>query len=150
MVAAKVTWILLADGSGGRILANDGVGHGLSAVVGAVFSHVPRRDSDVYSDRPGRVHDSHGPGRHAAERPTSGAEQDRVSFAREIEAFLAARSNAGDYDRLIVAAPPAFLGHLRAVRSKAVAERVHAEIASDLTRADTAALVEALGKHIAL
>ncbi|VAW13209.1 hypothetical protein MNBD_ALPHA09-824 [hydrothermal vent metagenome] len=150
MVSPVHTWIVLASGKGARILLNDGVGHGIKPVEGAVLTHDPKRDSDVYSDRQGRVHDRVGTARHAAERPTSGAEQDRRAFAGEIAAYLDKYGHKGSFNRLIIIAEPSLLGLIRAALSPSVADRVVAEIAKDLTRAETPALLAALSSHIAV
>jgi protein required for attachment to host cells len=150
MIAKITTWILLASGSGARIVANDGVGHGIGPVEGAVFTHDAKRDSDVYADRQGRVHDRYGPGRHAAERRTDGRTQDREAFAAELAGYLAKAGERQAYDRLILIAEPSFLGLLRKAITGPAADRIVGEIAKDLGRAETDELVEALSEHIAV
>lgn len=148
MVTPVQTWILLASGKGARILVNDGIGHGLKPADSAAFTREPKRDRDIYSDRPGRVHDRIGPARHAAERPTSGGEQDRRKFVDKIVGHLHKSCLAGKFDRLILVAEPSLLGLLRPALSPAVAGLVVGEIPKDLSRVETSALLEALSVHM--
>ena len=65
MVRKTVTWIVIADGEKARIVANDGVGKGLSAVPGHALATTLHADREIYADRPGRVQESVGAARHA-------------------------------------------------------------------------------------
>jgi protein required for attachment to host cells len=59
-------------------------------------------------------------------------EEDR--FAAETAEMLYERAHGGDFEKLIVVAPPQTLGELRKHYHKEVADRLLGEIAKDLTR----------------
>lgn len=69
------------------------------------------RGKDLLSDQAGRSFDRKGAGRHAMESKTDVKKQAAVRFAQEICSYLEANRNR--YDKLILIAPPAFLGILR-------------------------------------
>jgi protein required for attachment to host cells len=97
-------------------------------------------DRDLKSDRPGRKFDGapiragrrgatahHGVG--SEPKPRS---HEAESFARRIGEELLTAQRTHQFDRLVVMAPPAFLGVLRQVLPEAVRKTVSAEIAKDL------------------
>ena len=150
MIKSLKTWILVANASRARIVENHGVGRGIVAVEGTEFSNDVTHGRDVYADRPGRVHDSAGPGRHAMEPPTAAKEQSVAVFSRSLAAYLQDHLRRGTYDRLILIAEPSFLGHLRASLAKPVVSVVHAELAKDLTRETDEGLASQLESVLAI
>jgi protein required for attachment to host cells len=97
-------------------------------------------DRDLKSDRPGRKFDRaplHGGRRGATAHHGVGGEHkprkhEAALFARRIADALTAAQRSGGFDRLVIMAPPAFLGTLRSALSPAVRKTVAAEIAKDL------------------
>jgi len=105
-------------------------------------------DRDLKSDRPGRVFD-HAPGpggrRGAVAHHSTGGERsprkvEAKRFARRIARVLDEGQRQNRYDRLIVMAPPEFLGLLREEMPAAVRATVTAEIGKDLVHEPPAAL----------
>jgi protein required for attachment to host cells len=97
-------------------------------------------DRDLKSDRPGRLFD-HAPAtgvrRGAVAHHATGGERsprkvEARRFARRITAELDEALRQHGYDRLVVMAPPAFLGLLRQEMPAAVHAMVTAEIGKDL------------------
>lgn len=127
------TWILIADGARARVLLNAGPGKGLAPVPKAVFEAPHPPDRDINADRPGRTFDSAGQGRHAMEPQTSPHRANKAAFAKTLADFLTAEKARRAFDRLIIVAPPAALGDLRAKLSKDVQAIVQAELPKDLT-----------------
>jgi protein required for attachment to host cells len=62
-------------------------------------------------------------------------EVQRDAFAREIAQMLNLAGHNNEFDALVLAAPPAFLGDLRKHLSDAVAGRVSGELDKNLTSA---------------
>ena len=60
-------------------------------------------------------------------------QQEEDRFAAETAAMLKARALAGEYDRLVVVAPPRTLGALRKHYHPEVVQRLVGEVAKDLT-----------------
>lgn len=144
MVKPVRTWIVVADAAHARIVANEGVGQGVVDVARGTFENEVQRDGEVYADRPGRVHDRAAAGRHAMERPSDVKDQAAAAFARRIAGHLKKQAEAQAFDRLVLIAAPAFLGHLRVALAKQVAGRVHAEIAKDLAQASN----DSIARHL--
>ena len=97
-------------------------------------------DRDLKSDRPGRVFDhAAAPGgrRGAVAHHATGGERnprkvEARRFARRIAAALDEARREHRYDRLVIMAPPAFLGLLREEMPAAVHAIVTAEVGKDL------------------
>jgi protein required for attachment to host cells len=108
-------------------------------------------DRDLKSDRPGRVFD-HAPGmgrRGAVAHHSTGGEHnprkiEAQRFARRIAEALEEERRRHEYDRLVVMAPPMFLGLLRAEIPAGVHALMSAEIGKDLVHEPPEALTDYL------
>lgn len=128
-----VTWILIADGARARVLSHKGQGNGIHQIEGFDFREEPKSAQDIMTDKPGRVYDRSGGGRHSMEYRQDPAREEKKRFAGDLADFLDRYRQQKDYDRLIVIAAPKTLGDLRAVFSDLVEESVYHELAKDLT-----------------
>jgi protein required for attachment to host cells len=126
------TWVLVADGQRGRIYASEAPGAGLVA-VGEELSHELPPSREMGTDKPGRSFDSLGGQRHALAPRADWHDQAKEQFARDLAKRLDEAALRGEYDRLVLVAPPAALGELRAAIGTAASERVVAELGKDLT-----------------
>lgn len=106
--------------------------------IGDPMAHL--HDREIDSDRPGRVFD-HAPaasGRRGAtaHHGTNGERSPRKHeaevFARRVAKLLEEAHREGEFDRLVVVAPPAFLGKLREALPESLRAITAAEIAKDL------------------
>jgi len=103
--------------------------------VGDPLVHLHDRDMD--SDRPGRFfdHAANPTGRRGATaHHTAGGERsthkhEAVEFARRIAMLLEEGRRAGEFERLVVMAPPTFLGLLREALPQSLRSIVVAEVA---------------------
>ncbi len=145
-----VTWVVVADGAHARLLVNEGPGRGLEALPGGELAaeHAPSRD--INADRPGRTFDSTGQGRHAKEPPTDPHRDAKRRFAREVAGRLDAAHKRGDFDRVVLIAPPQALGDLRGHLSKGVQAKVSGELAKDLTHLPIHELPDHVGAVLAV
>jgi protein required for attachment to host cells len=113
--------------------------------VGRISDPLARKhDRDLVSDRPGRSYESVGGARHAIERENDPRYQEAVRFARRISCRLDDALNRGEFEELVVAAGPPFLGLMRSEMSPQVKKRVVHEIRKDLVHGP----VEALRRHL--
>tara|TARA_R110000751_G_scaffold234229_9_gene335767 strand:+ start:57473 stop:57910 length:438 start_codon:yes stop_codon:yes gene_type:complete len=122
------TWILIADGSGGRIFENAGPGRGLEPVENRNWK-APQEAG--FADQPGRSFSTHGSARHKMEAQAGHHEPADV-LAKEIMEDLLQSRRKNLYERLILCAPPAMLGRLRKQLPDQLKADVTAEIAKDL------------------
>jgi protein required for attachment to host cells len=143
------TWALIADGARARILENNGPAYGddLNQVQGQGVAHHDWRPidglvfegdnsatRDLVTDRQGRSFSSMGSRRSAIEAKTDPHRDQKTKFANHLAEILAERLEAGAYQRLIIAAPPATLGDLRKAISDKVRATIVAEFPNDLTK----------------
>lgn len=147
---AKRTWILVADGQRAAVYRNDGPGKGLKAEPDLDFERSGPRTHDMISDKPGRMKASAGAsgsaGMTARTDPHEAAE---MAFAERLAEMLDRAAASKSYDRLIVAAPPKMLGHLRNVVAAATQKLIVAEIAKDLTKIEPVKLADHFVEHLA-
>jgi protein required for attachment to host cells len=129
------TWILVADGARARIIECLGTGKGIQIADTNRIEEPHPPSHELGRDRPARVHDSVGPGRHAVEPKVDPHRQMEAEFADHLANVLSQRLAAGDYDSLLIIAAPETLGDLRKALDEPVRAKVAAEIAKDLTHA---------------
>ncbi|MDB5683450.1 MAG: hypothetical protein JWM38_439 [Sphingomonas bacterium] len=124
--------IAVADGRKLLFLRNDG-----DAVIPVfrtvtALSHPNPKDSDQKTDLAGQApSDVGGGGATMGEADYHQLEEDR--FAAEMADMLKKRAMNGDFESLIVVAPPRTLGELRKHYHKEVTDRLSAELGKDLT-----------------
>lgn len=127
-----ITWVLIADGAKARLARHESTGGGALIPV-RDFDGANQPGRDLTSDRPGRTFDSAGEGRHAMQPTTDPKRYEKRRFAHELAGFLDAAAKRGDFDQLILVAPPQALGDLRDELPKAVIGMLVGELAKDLT-----------------
>jgi protein required for attachment to host cells len=127
-------WVLVADAARARLFQVEQPQQVLSAALGQELIGSNLRSREIASDRPGRTFDSGGEGRHAKEPPTDPARHAQEEFARDVVRLLDEKRESRAFERLIVVAPPQFLGDLRAAMSQQLQASVAAEVAKDLSK----------------
>ena len=129
MILAGGTLVLVADGAKLLLLRNEGDANRpeLKVLVHRTIDNPPNREQ--ISDAPGVTFSSGGPGHstHDQGDPHQAREDD---FAQEAAAVLATHHDG----RILVIAPPRFLGAMRPHYSAAVEKRLLAEVDKDLTK----------------
>lgn len=125
-----MSWILIANRTGARIVDKQGVNLTLRETI---FHEAGRqRDRDVESDRPGRAFDRMAGGRHALTSSETPHDHDAKLFARELADRLRAGRTQQHVERLVLVAEPRFLGFLREALDDATARTVIATVPKDL------------------
>lgn len=143
MPARNTTWICVADAGHLRILRSTGPGTPVERLVEE--SHQRDRGKD-FADRPGRAFESADGTRHAMEPGEDPVRRDKRDAATEIARRLSDHAQKQDYQRLILVAPPQFIGDLRKQLSPAAASMVIAELDKDLTGETDAAVRDRLAE----
>jgi protein required for attachment to host cells len=105
---------------------------------------------DIIADRPGRTVEAAGYARHSKEEPPDPHRELKRRFATMLCSVLDRKLSERAFDRLILVAPPATMGDLRAGLSNQVRARVSAEVVADLTKVPINRLDQHLGEVIAL
>ena len=138
---AKTTWILIADGAQAKVFEHSGPGKGLRVVDDMHFEQEPLQAQEIMADRPGRASSGGGVGaRSAMEYSSDPVAVRERRFVENVAEELEKHLQAGEFERLIVAAAPTALGDLRPAFSKGVKDTIVAELPKDLTNIPTAKL----------
>lgn len=126
------TWVVVAESSRARIYCADTPRAPLTEVEDYANPEGRLHDQELTSDLPGRAFDSGGEGRHAMEQRTLPGEREQLAFARTLGQRLEAARRDGELERLVLIAPPEFLGHLRKSLNGSMRELVILELGKNL------------------
>ena len=138
-------WVIVADGEKALFLRNDGDATypNLQVVREIEQENPPTREQGV--ERPGRY--SNRPSAHkSAFDEADWHRLGKTRFADEIAQRLYRMAHRGDFDELIIVAPPVVLGEMRKKLHSEVSDRVAAEVPKTLTNhvlADIEAILKA-------
>ncbi|MFA6987054.1 MAG: host attachment protein [Arenimonas sp.] len=142
------TWILVADRARARLFTPNADGDALDELKDFVNPE-GRKPEQAYSyDRPPRTMDSMGPARHAIEPRTTSEEKVAARFAHELNDVLERGRVDHSYERLILAAPPRFLGVLQKALGKQVRSCVVAQVDKDLSTLPAREIQQTLAPQI--
>ena len=135
-------WALLADAGHARIFARR-LPAGPWRELGAEATENPTPPSRALgTERPGRVHESASTTRHAIEPRSDPHRAARRAFARRLAERL--EDEADRFAALLLVAPPAFLGELRAELGPAAGRKLAGSLDRDLIKLPVAEIVEHL------
>jgi len=132
----KSTWIVVAESARARIFTMSGIGGKLQEITDLSHPESRLHDTELSSDLPGRTFDIQGQGRHGMEPATDPKEREAQAFAAEIARHIERGRHQGDFDGLVLIAPPKFLGRLRAELTKPARDALAGEIDKNLVEAD--------------
>ena len=107
------TWVVVADSSRARFFTLAGKSEPMQELEGMTHAESRMRNQDEVSDKQGGLAGGHGEGGHAFEAPTDIKHHDAEIFAKQIADKLERGRVNHAYNKLILVAPPAFLGALR-------------------------------------
>ena len=141
------TWIVLADAASARMYEPQANGRDWTLIAELEHPEGRARDSELGRDKPGRVQQSAG-GRSAMEPPTPRKKVEMEKFARRIAQALDDALTRKQYDRVVLAAPPAFVGLLRATLTDRVAKRISTTLEKDYLHLEPPELRERLSEHL--
>ncbi|WP_237213451.1 host attachment protein [Falsiroseomonas oryziterrae] len=144
-MSTNIEWALVADGGRARLFERhlpagpwrERTDDELEA------TNPPSREHGT--DRLGRVHESATTARHAVEPRTDPHRAAKTDFATRLATRL--EGTASSFERLLLVAPPSFLGDLRASLGEATRRKLYGTLDKDLTHAplaDVAAQLEAV------
>lgn len=128
-----LTWILVADEARARVFEDDGTGAALVERHSLIHAEGRQHGRDVFADRKPRTQESAGSARHAIEPHTDPEDVEAGRFARELAHLLEQARHARQFERLLLVAPPHFLGVLRRTIGDGVAALVVGSMSKDLT-----------------
>ena len=134
------TWILVAESSRAKLYRADNRKSPISEIEALENPAGRLHEGDLVSDRPGSDGGSVGQGRRVLDDKTTARQQEHISFAKQLAERLNAARTEGEFSRLVLAAPPAFLGLLRDNLGKEVMYMVYAQVDKNLVQQPAEAL----------
>ena len=137
------TWYVIADGGRARFVERDEKG-AYRTVLSFVASGLHERSRDLGLDRPARVKESATPARHAIEPRRDLHEAAKEDFVKLVAEQLDAEHKRGQFDSLVLVAPPRVLTELKQSLSKPMAGLVADDLQKDLTKVPDHDLTEHL------
>ena len=132
MTIPKNALVLVVDGRKMLFLRNQGEGDHVQLVTEAHHEREDRKDHEIKSDAPGLGAQRGGYGRPAMDE-TDFHQLDEDRYAADAADQLRVRALAGDFEALVIVAPPKTLGELRKHLHKEVERRVVMELAKEMT-----------------
>lgn len=136
------TLVVVAQRAEARFFVRDGSGRGLDEIADLVHPESRAHGMALETDRPGRVHERHGPTRHAMAPEETTKEHEATTFSKEVATAIRDRRTHEGFDRLVLVAEPGFLGMLREALDGPTAAKIHGEIRKNLTKAPVAQIAE--------
>lgn len=109
----SVTWVVVADSSRARFFAMPSRVEPMQEMDGMMHAEGRMREQDEVSDRQGGIAGGHGEGEHTFDAPTDIKHHEADVFAKQIADRLDRGRVNHDFNKLILVAPPAFLGAVR-------------------------------------
>ena len=128
----RQTWIVVADGEKALFLRNEREANNVELHAIHEMTQANPATREQGTDRPGRFSDGPAAHRSAAEE-TDWHEISKKRFAREVADELYQFAHKGDFERLVIVAPPVVLGEMRQEFHKEVADKIVGEIPKTLT-----------------
>ena len=144
----SVTWIVVSDSAKAEIFQVDKLEGPMNKIKELSHPESQARKQDLETGRRGRVFDSGGPGRHAMDPGVGPKDHEADRFAREVSEAIEDGRNNGGFDRLIIAAPPDFLGRLRKAISSAAGQLVVETLDKNLVGKDAEEIRERLETYV--
>jgi protein required for attachment to host cells len=132
MKKAKI-WYVIADGGRARFVERDENG-AFRTVSSFVSTALHAKSSDLGRDRPARVMESANAGRSAVEPRRDLKEAAKEDFIKLVAEQIDSEHGRGQFDKLVLVAPPGVLTELRSKLSKPMAEIVVDDLQKDLTK----------------
>jgi protein required for attachment to host cells len=139
--------VLVTDGGRATVFRNAGQVGKPDLQQQKVYAHDNPPSRELGTGKPTRVNESVGHRRSAAEQ-TDYHQQAEDRFVREIAQDMAADLKAGQFEELIVVAPPVALGVYREAASQQLRKATLMEINKDLTKHSAAEVAEIVVKAL--
>ncbi|MGQ7246380.1 host attachment protein [Halomonas sp. V046] len=136
------TYIVVADAARARMFTR--VGHKLSEIESLVHAEGRMHEGDLVTDKGGDVHESTATSSRSAGNENVATNHHEEIFAREVADRLYRARTENSLEKLILVAPPRFLGQLRDKLDGPTAKLVIHSLSKDLTKANTDAIGDAV------
>jgi protein required for attachment to host cells len=143
------TWILVSNAANAKLYANHGPNQGLTLVKETDHPESRLKNSELVTDRPGFLQSS-GNGHGARQPATLPKEHAARKFAHSLAQELCQARKTKQLDRIILVAPPAFMGLLNEELDPPTAQLVSDRFEKDYTKSPERQLAQHLESCIYL
>ncbi len=150
MTTSHHTLIVVAHRAGARFFEAHGPQADWALIADIDHPEGAAKTSELVSDRQGQVMESFRDGQHAAQPRVDPTEQIAERFAKEIADQLRQKRVDNWLGRLVLVAPPAFLGRLRGALDEPTARLVVAELDHNMAQAKPLEIRDALSELISV
>ncbi len=127
-------WVVVAESSRAKLYSAENRKAPLVEIGDFVHPESRLHDGDLVADQSGSDGGSVGQGRHVLDNKTNPRDTEKTEFAKTLAHRLEAARNEKTFNRLVLIAPPSFLGLLRDNLSDEVMELVTAQIDKNLVQ----------------
>lgn len=141
------TWVVISDSASARLFESPGNIEILKKIKNFEHPESRKKVSEIVTDQAGSVKTSQGV-HGGAPSHSDLKEVEALKFAQEISKFLSDAVLQESYQRLIITAPPQFLGLIKENLSANATKQIFKTIDKDYTKFKDHELPEALGKHL--
>ncbi|MBU8898743.1 host attachment protein [Corallococcus sp. H22C18031201] len=130
-MADETLWILVANASRARLFATDAKGSEDWRLIDEFQHEESRAKTEELLNQPDNPNAGtlHGPP--PENEPNGRRELEHARFARELSTYLDRGHDRHAFDKLVIAAPPEFLGRVRRLLSTRVRQRVLLDVDAD-------------------
>ena len=139
-----ITWVLVAESSRAKFYTAKNRIAPITEIEALAHPEGRLHEGDLVSDSAGSDGGSVGQGRHIMNDKTSAKEHEASGFAKVLATRLDSARNKGEFNKLVLVAPPAFLGLLRDNLSKEVMAMVSHQVDKNLVQKPSEAVREYL------
>lgn len=147
MKSGKI-WVILAESSRARIFELDKLYSPLEELEGFVNNNCRLHETELNSDKPGHSFDSRGASSHQLGQFNDTKTHQTEVFAKLLSDRLDKGRISGEFEKLIIIAPPSFLGILRKIMPHQIKQLVWMSMPKNIVREDTATLRAMLNKSL--
>jgi len=144
------TWVLVGDASRARLFSFEKWDHPWNLERELDHPAGRARTSDMVTDKAGRVQQSGGGTSRspAMASPTDPTDFEERRFAGRLAEVVQKGLDRRAWEKLVLVAPPRFLGCLRKSMRDPVTRRVHASVGKDYTQVEARELPTLLGRDV--
>lgn len=134
------TWILVANACQARIYSRNGIRQELALVKEMMHPESRMKNSELVSDRAGAMPGT-GNGQGSKQPPSDPKQNEALHFAQELAQTLNQGRCSQQFERIILVAPPAFMGLLGEKIDVQTAKLVTEKLGKDYTQSTEKELV---------
>jgi protein required for attachment to host cells len=127
-------WVLVAESSRAKLYSAENRKAPLVEIGALVHPEARLHEGDLVSDQSGSDGGSVGQGRHVLDNKTNARDTEKTEFAKNLAHRLEAARKEKAFNRVVLIAPPSFLGLLRDNLSDQVMELVTEQIDKNLVQ----------------